>query len=69
MLHRRYRACLAIGAATQEIEPHMLEIARQPIDQQAFPRVGWRHVLCGLLRPVQAQLGTKLIKCFGQDFR
>src|SRR3546814_1345842 len=51
--HRRVE--IALRQLAEEGQPHLLEIAREAVDQQAFPRVGGAHMRRQRLRPVEPQ--------------
>ena len=53
----------------EEIEPHLLEIARQTIDQQPFPNIAWRHMRGGALGPVDLDPRADICEGAGQCYR
>src|SRR4029079_13547898 len=57
IVHRRIE--LGTAAPRQEVDPKLLEIARQACGQQSFPLIGWNEAGNLLLRPVEAERFAK----------
>ena len=49
------RGGIAAAALIDEIEPQLLEIARQAGGQQPFPLVGGLEMLGGIVRPIEPE--------------